>query len=64
MNGLEKINEIHRRGEISRRSFMSSAIAMGLSVSSATLLANQVQAAVPKRGGLFKIGIGYGATTD
>ena len=64
MQNLDKIMETHRKGEISRRRFMTSAIAMGLSVPAATLLAEKVQAATPKRGGLFKIGIGYGATTD
>ncbi len=43
---------------------MTSAIAMGLSVPAATLLADKVRADTPKRGGLFKMGIGYGATTD
>ncbi len=64
MQNLDKIMEAHRKGEISRRRFMTSAIAMGLSVPAATLLADKVHAATPKRGGLFKMGIGYGATTD
>ncbi|TIO63307.1 MAG: peptide ABC transporter substrate-binding protein, partial [Mesorhizobium sp.] len=51
-------------GRIDRRTFMSGAVAMGLSVAAGTGVANAVAAATPKRGGHLRIGLGSGATTD
>ena len=50
---------------ISRRRFMEGTTAMGLSVAAAgTLWSERVQAATPKKGGNFRIGIHDGNTTD
>ncbi|MEM7670182.1 MAG: ABC transporter substrate-binding protein, partial [Pseudomonadota bacterium] len=51
-------------GHIERRDFMRSAIAMGVTVSSATLLADKAEAATPKKGGRFRQGLTGGATSD
>jgi peptide/nickel transport system substrate-binding protein len=52
-------------GKLKRRDFIKRATALGVSVPLATsLLAQSVQAATPKRGGRFIMGLGYGSTTD
>lgn len=48
---------------LSRRDFMQFALAAGLAMPTADRLWAQATAA-PKRGGLFKMGLGQGATTD
>ncbi|MEQ9490302.1 MAG: ABC transporter substrate-binding protein [Alphaproteobacteria bacterium] len=53
-----------RRGSISRRGFMEGALAGGLSLAAATALMDRALAAVPKRGGTLRMGIGHGSTTD
>ncbi len=51
-------------GRVSRRSFMSSALAAGLAVPAALSLSGQALAQVPKKGGAIKFGFGSGSTTD
>ncbi|KIC09305.1 peptide ABC transporter substrate-binding protein [Leisingera sp. ANG-M1] len=51
-------------GGISRRTFMTSMVAAGVSVPLALSWAEQVRAATPQRGGLFRAGLGSGSTTD
>lgn len=50
--------------QISRRSFMSAALATGLAVPVALSLANAALAATPSKGGLLRLGVGSGSTTD
>lgn len=50
-------------GAITRRSFLSTAAAAGLSAAAVSLLPGRA-AAEPRKGGHFKLGIGSGATTD
>ncbi len=51
-------------GSIDRRKFMMSVLATGLTVPAALSLANRAEAATPKSGGLFRMGIAHGSTTD
>ncbi len=50
--------------QIKRRDFLAGAMAAGLSLPIASLLADQVNAATPKKGGLLRWGSGQGSTTD
>ena len=54
-----------RAKRINRREFMSSSIAVGLTLSSASsLFSTKVMAQSPKKGGVLRVGLGHGATTD
>ena len=54
-----------KRGRLSRREFMSYAIAAGLTVSAAsTMWSTDVAAATPKKGGKFRLGAHDGNTSD
>ena len=54
-----------RSNQISRRDFMQSMIATGVTVTSAsTLWSTEVLAQSPNKGGNFRIGKGHGGTTD
>ena len=44
-------------GSIDRRKFMMSVLATGLTVPAALGLANRAEAATPKSGGLFRMGV-------
>ncbi len=62
-----QIDTLSRRlisGEIGRRDFMRGALALGLTVSTASLLASKAEAATPKKGGRFRQGLTGGATSD
>lgn len=61
---LSKLAAQLRRRHIDRRTFMSNAVASGLSVSLATAAANTAMAATPKSGGRFTLAIGHGSTSD
>jgi peptide/nickel transport system substrate-binding protein len=62
------INELEKlviEGKLDRREFIKRAAALGLAAPFATtLLSQSAQAAVPKKGGKFVQGLGYGSTTD
>ena len=50
---------------ITRRDFMGRAAALGLTTALATTLAGEAaKAATPKQGGLMKLAMGHGSTTD
>jgi len=52
-------------GKLDRREFIKRAAALGLAVPLASsLLSQSVHAAMPKKGGRFVMGLGYGSTTD
>ena len=61
---LENLSEKLTAGQIDRRKFMMSAIATGIAVPAAMSMASQALAATPKKGGLFRMGLGHGSTTD
>nr|WP_309504628.1 ABC transporter substrate-binding protein [uncultured Roseovarius sp.] len=53
------------QSEMSRRDFVSRALAMGVALPAAMSLAgNSAMAATPKRGGVMRIGLGLGSTTN
>lgn len=64
MKHIDDLSKKLTAGSINRRTFMQSAIAMGLTVSAATTLATKAEAATPKSGGTMRIGQGHGSTTD
>ena len=51
-------------GAISRRDFIATALALGVSLGGATAVVKQAQAATPKAGGRLRQGITGGATSD
>lgn len=52
------------RGKLSRRDFMTFAVAGGVTIAAANTMFVRAARAEPKRGGNFRLGIGHGATTD
>ncbi|HJP22375.1 MAG TPA: ABC transporter substrate-binding protein, partial [Alphaproteobacteria bacterium] len=64
---MDKLNTLERlfgQGRISRRDFMSQALALGATTALATSLASRALAATPKKGGHFRFGSAHGSTTD
>lgn len=51
-------------GRISRRGFLSTTVALGLSFAAASSFVSRVEASTPKRGGRLRMGVTGGATTD
>ena len=64
MNTIDHLSNLYRQGKLSRRAFMQSAAALGLTISAASTLAGRADAATPKKGGTMRMGIGHGSTTD
>lgn len=65
MSPLKKLEKSLARGEITRREFIRRASAFGLMAAvSPALLTETAKASQPKRGGLFKIALQGGATSD
>ncbi len=65
MNELEYWTQQIKKGRIARREFLGRAAALGVTTALATSLLTKVGiGAEPKKGGLFRIGIGHGSTTD
>ena len=60
----KKLQESFISGKISRRNFVSTSVAIGVSLAGATAVVNQVEAATPKSGGSLRMGITGGATSD
>ena len=63
----EKFAHLHssfQSGGISRRNFISGALALGVSLTAASALVNQAQAMTPKKGGRLRTAITGGATSD
>ncbi len=63
----EKIRDMQlslESGKLTRRGFISSALALGVSLTAASTLLNHVEAAAPKKGGRLRVGLTGGATTD
>lgn len=51
-------------GQINRRRFIMSALATGVALPTAMSLASKAEAATPKKGGLLRMAVGHGSTTD
>jgi peptide/nickel transport system substrate-binding protein len=60
----KKLQESFISGKISRRNFVSTSVAIGVSLAGATAVVNQVEAATPRSGGRLRMGITGGATSD
>lgn len=52
------------RGDMSRRQFITSVVAAGVAVPVAISWAGKAMAATPNKGGLLRLGLGSGSTTD
>ena len=61
---IEERQVRYATGQISRRTFITSLVATGMAVPLAVGMASQVEAQTAQRGGTFKLGTGYGSTTD
>jgi len=62
---LEHLQQLFNEGKITRRQFLAQATALGLTIAaSSSLFPRRVEAAVPKKGGKFIIGLSGGSTTD
>ncbi len=64
MRDLKDLESRLAKGEIDRRTFMGGALALGMTVSAATVLASKAEAATPKKGGRLRLGLGHGSTSD
>ncbi|MFT5219957.1 MAG: peptide/nickel transport system substrate-binding protein [Planctomycetota bacterium] len=63
--GLDDLATQARQGTVDRREFIRRAVALGVAAPFATsLLSQSAYAAMPKKGGRFVLGLGYGSTTD
>jgi len=62
---IKELEKVVSEGTMERREFIKRAAALGLAAPFATsMLTQSVQAATPKKGGKFVMGLGYGSTTD
>ena len=61
---LERLQRAFTGGKISRRSFISGALALGASMTAASAFVGTVEAATPKRGGRLRTALTGGATSD
>lgn len=64
MKTIDQLSKLYTAGKVSRRTFMQSATALGLTISAASTLAVRAEAATPKKGGTMRFGQGHGSTTD
>ena len=65
MNHKNELERAFKLGRISRREFLQRSAALGAVVAApGALLSGMAQAAEPKRGGVFRLGMGGGSTTD
>jgi len=65
MDKLNDLGNLLKWGKISRRDFLTKTALLGVAATlSPTLLANNVKAAAPKKGGRFRMGMVGGNTTD
>lgn len=65
MSEEKKLEQLLSQGKVTRREFLARASALGLSVAlSPALLTLPAHAATPKKGGILRMGIAHGSTTD
>jgi peptide/nickel transport system substrate-binding protein len=64
MSELKRLEHLLSLGKINRREFMMRASALGLAAAVPGMMSTRAEAAMPKQGGHFKLGIGAGSTTD
>ncbi len=63
-NKVKSIQQSFESGKMSRRAFMTGALSLGVSLTSASLVVNRAEAATPKRGGSFRQAVTGGASSD
>jgi peptide/nickel transport system substrate-binding protein len=64
-NKFRTLQELkYKSGQIDRRTFVRSLLATSIALPTALSIAGSVEAATPKRGGLLRVGMGHGSTTD
>jgi peptide/nickel transport system substrate-binding protein len=61
---LDTLSDDAKAGRISRRQFMEGALASGLTVAAASTIWSKAAKAQPKKGGLFRVALDDGNTTD
>ena len=64
MYTIEKLKGLFASGKIGRRDFIQGAVALGASVTAATSMSSSVLAATPKKGGILRLAMSSGTTTD
>lgn len=64
MTKISKLKTLYKTRAITRRQFMEGALALGMTVASATSFTKAVAAATPKKGGRFRLGLAGASTTD
>ncbi len=64
MTTIDTLEARLREGRMSRRRFMEGALALGLSAPLAEAMMGRALADTPRRGGILRLGIGHGSTTD
>jgi peptide/nickel transport system substrate-binding protein len=65
MSKIKKLEYLLTQGKITRREFLAAASALGLTAAlSPALLPTAAQAAAPKKGGVLRMGLAHGNTTD
>ena len=64
MDHLKSLKRQFNEGRISRRRFLRDALALGVTLSSATAFLSSAMAATPKKGGRLRLGLADPATTD
>ena len=65
MVDIRKLEKLALSGDLKRREFIKRAATLSLAAPFATsLILHSAHAAVPKKGGRFVMGLGYGSTTD
>lgn len=61
---VEQLSQHFFSGKVTRRGFMVNAMALGVSLTSASAFMSQAEAATPKKGGRLRQGVTGGATSD
>jgi len=64
MRQIEYLTSLLSEGKISRRAFLGQAAALGVTTALATSIASSALQAAPKKGGLLRVGLAEGGTTD
>jgi len=64
MHDLSSMTRLAAKGKVSRREFVQFAVAAGLTVAAAETMFVTAVRAEPKRGGVCRIGLAHGSTTD
>jgi peptide/nickel transport system substrate-binding protein len=64
MDHLKSLKRQFSEGRISRRRFLRDALALGVTLSSASAFLSSAMAATPKKGGRLRLGLADPATTD